>query len=122
MATALRLASSNARLQAELRGQVRELGDSRRRMIEAGDAQRRRLERRLRKAAEVHQPKTLILAGGVACNSELREAIRLRPGWAEPLFNLGIVYQNRGELELACEYYQAVLLHFILNSFWSSNF
>jgi len=36
----------------------------------------RALVRNLRKAAEEHQPRTLILAGGVACNSELREAVR----------------------------------------------
>ena len=36
----------------------------------------RALVRSVRKAAEVHQPKTLMLAGGVACNSELREAIQ----------------------------------------------
>ena len=36
----------------------------------------RALVRSVRKAAEVHQPKTLMLAGGVACNSELRAAIR----------------------------------------------
>ena len=35
----------------------------------------RALVRSLRKAAEIHQPKTLILAGGVACNSELRLAV-----------------------------------------------
>ncbi len=36
----------------------------------------RALVRSARKAAEEHQPRTLILAGGVACNSELREAVR----------------------------------------------
>lgn len=36
----------------------------------------RALVRSVRKAAEAHQPKTLLLAGGVACNSELREAIQ----------------------------------------------
>jgi N6-L-threonylcarbamoyladenine synthase len=36
----------------------------------------RALVRSMRKAAEEHQPKTLMLAGGVACNSELREAIQ----------------------------------------------
>jgi signal transduction histidine kinase len=54
VAAAIRLSASNARLQAELRGEVRELGASRRRLIEAGDAQRRRLERRLHQAAELH--------------------------------------------------------------------
>lgn len=36
----------------------------------------RALVRSLRKAAEQHQPKTIILAGGVACNSELRAAVK----------------------------------------------
>jgi N6-L-threonylcarbamoyladenine synthase len=36
----------------------------------------RALVRSVRRAAEVHYPRTLILAGGVACNSELRAAIR----------------------------------------------
>jgi tRNA N6-adenosine threonylcarbamoyltransferase len=35
----------------------------------------RALIRSLRKAARVHAPRTLILAGGVACNSELRSAV-----------------------------------------------
>lgn len=34
----------------------------------------RALVRSVRKAAEIYQPKTIILAGGVACNSELRAA------------------------------------------------
>ncbi len=36
----------------------------------------RALVRSLRKAAETYRPKTLILAGGVACNSELRETVK----------------------------------------------
>ncbi len=36
----------------------------------------RALVRSLRKASEIHRPKTIILAGGVACNSELRAAVR----------------------------------------------
>jgi N6-L-threonylcarbamoyladenine synthase len=36
----------------------------------------RALVRSVRKAAEEHQPKTLMLAGGVACNSELRAAMQ----------------------------------------------
>ncbi|MBO0721061.1 MAG: hypothetical protein J2P41_09575, partial [Blastocatellia bacterium] len=35
----------------------------------------RALVRSLRKAAEAYRPRTLILAGGVACNSELRAAV-----------------------------------------------
>jgi N6-L-threonylcarbamoyladenine synthase len=36
----------------------------------------RALVRSLRKASEIQRPQTLILAGGVACNSELRAAVR----------------------------------------------
>lgn len=36
----------------------------------------RALVRSVRRAAETHHPKTLLLAGGVACNSELRTAIQ----------------------------------------------
>jgi N6-L-threonylcarbamoyladenine synthase len=36
----------------------------------------RALVRSVRKAAELYQPKTLLLAGGVACNSELRATIK----------------------------------------------
>ncbi len=36
----------------------------------------RALVRSLRKAAEIYRPKTIILAGGVACNTELRAAVR----------------------------------------------
>jgi N6-L-threonylcarbamoyladenine synthase len=40
----------------------------------------RALVRSLRKAAELYRPQTLILAGGVACNSELRAAVRKLAG------------------------------------------
>ncbi len=49
---AARLAASNARLQAEVRAQVSELQESRRRLVRAGDEERRRLEERLREGAE----------------------------------------------------------------------
>ena len=40
----------------------------------------RALVRSLRKAAAEHHPRTLILAGGVACNSELRAAVKALAG------------------------------------------
>ena len=52
LATAARLAAANARLQAEVRARVDELGESRRRLVQAGDEERRRLERRLRETVE----------------------------------------------------------------------
>jgi signal transduction histidine kinase len=52
VASASRLAASNARLQAEVRAQLAELQASRRRLLRSGDAERRRLEQRLREGAE----------------------------------------------------------------------
>jgi signal transduction histidine kinase len=52
VASAARIAVSNARLQAEVRARVVELAASRRRIVEAADVQRRRLERELREGAE----------------------------------------------------------------------
>jgi signal transduction histidine kinase len=49
---AARLAASNAHLQAEVRAQVSELQESRRRLVWAGDEERRRLEQRLHEGAE----------------------------------------------------------------------
>ena len=52
VASAARIAVSNARLQAEVQARVLELAASRRRIVEAADAQRRRLEGELREGAE----------------------------------------------------------------------
>ena len=52
VAAAARLAASNAHLQAEVRAQVSELQESRRRLVRAGDEERRRLEQRLHQGAE----------------------------------------------------------------------
>jgi signal transduction histidine kinase len=52
VSAAARLAAANARLTAEVRAQVVELQESRRRILDAGDAERRRLERRLRGGAQ----------------------------------------------------------------------
>jgi signal transduction histidine kinase len=52
IASAARLAVSNARLQADVRARVAEVEASRRRIVQAADAQRRRLERELRGGAE----------------------------------------------------------------------
>jgi signal transduction histidine kinase len=51
VASAARLAAANARLQAEVRARLAEIGASRRRILEAGDEERGRLERRLRDGA-----------------------------------------------------------------------
>jgi signal transduction histidine kinase len=52
VAAAARLALENARLQAELRAQLREVRASRGRIVEAGDAERRRIERNLHDGAQ----------------------------------------------------------------------
>jgi len=52
VAAAARLAAANTRLTAEVRTQVAELQESRRRILEAGDEERKRLERRLREGAQ----------------------------------------------------------------------
>jgi signal transduction histidine kinase len=52
VSAAARLAASNARLTAEVRAQVAELQESRRRILDAGHDERRRLERRLRGGAQ----------------------------------------------------------------------
>jgi signal transduction histidine kinase len=52
VSSAARLAAANARLTAEVRAQVTELQESRRRILEAGEEQRRGLERRLRGGAQ----------------------------------------------------------------------
>ena len=52
LATAARLAASNARLQADVRSQLAELRASRLRLVHAGDEERRRLERRLRETVQ----------------------------------------------------------------------
>jgi len=51
VAAAAQLESANARLNAEVRAQIAELAESRRRILEAGDQARRRLERRLHDGA-----------------------------------------------------------------------
>jgi signal transduction histidine kinase len=51
VAAAARLTASNARLHAEVRGQVAELERSRRRLLRAGDEEGRRLEQRLDRGA-----------------------------------------------------------------------
>ena len=52
IATAARLAASNARLRAAVGEQVAEVGASRRRLVDAGDAERQALEARLHDGAE----------------------------------------------------------------------
>ncbi len=52
VASAARIAVTNARLQAEVRARVLEVAASRRRIVEAADEERRRLERELRDGAE----------------------------------------------------------------------
>jgi signal transduction histidine kinase len=52
VSAATRLAAANARLTAEVRAQVAQLRESRRRILDAADDERSRLERRLRRGAQ----------------------------------------------------------------------
>jgi signal transduction histidine kinase len=52
VSSAARLAAANARLQAEVRARLAEIGASRRRILAAGDEERGRLEHRLREGAQ----------------------------------------------------------------------
>jgi signal transduction histidine kinase len=81
VATAARLAASNVRLQAEVRAQVSELQQSRRRLVQAGDEERRRLEQRLRDGAErrlVALGHVLERVSGNASRTEIAEIERAR--------------------------------------------
>jgi signal transduction histidine kinase len=66
IAAATRLAVTNARLQAEIRGRVRQVEISRRHLVEAADEQRRQLERQLRGGAEQRLAQVAELLGGSA--------------------------------------------------------
>ncbi len=75
LATAARLAASNARLQDEVRSQLAELRASRSRLVRAGDDERRRLERRLRETVERRLTALAqALAGAQAGSAPLRAA------------------------------------------------
>jgi signal transduction histidine kinase len=74
VASAARLAVSNARLQADVRARVVEVEASRRRIVQAADAQRRRLERELRDGAERRLSR---MAGHLeACGPQLADVRR----------------------------------------------
>jgi signal transduction histidine kinase len=80
VSAAARLAAANARLTAEVRAQVAELQESRRRILDAGDDERRRLERRLRGGAQQRLERLTerLLALRLAASSEAaRERIAL---------------------------------------------
>jgi len=69
VAAALRIAVSNAALQAEARARADELEASRRRIVEAGDAQRRRLEHALRFGAERRLDRARTLLADACANA-----------------------------------------------------
>ena len=85
VASATRLAVSNARLQAGVRERVAEVEASRRRIVEAADEQRRRLELELRQGAQRRLARVAELVGDVdpelglqldGARAELREFAR----------------------------------------------
>src|SRR6266516_2706267 len=91
VAAAARLAASNARLQAEVRAQVSELQESRRRLVRAGDEERRRLEQRLREGAErrlVALEQVLERVSGNTSRSRTAEIERARAQLARALADL----------------------------------
>jgi signal transduction histidine kinase len=88
VAAAARLAVANASLQGEVRSQLEELEDSRRRIIEAGDAQRSRLEQQLREGAELRLSEVAALLGDAG------------QGTDSPAFT-AILDETRAELERA---------------------
>jgi signal transduction histidine kinase len=91
VATAARLAASNAHLQAEVRAQVSELQESRRRLVRAGDEERRRLEQRLREGAErrlVALEQVLERVSGNTSRSRTAEIERARGQLARTLVDL----------------------------------
>jgi signal transduction histidine kinase len=91
VAAAARLAASNARLQAEVRAQVSELQESRRRLVRAGDEERRRLEQRLREGAErrlVALERVLELVSGNTSRTRIAEIERARAQLARTLADL----------------------------------
>jgi len=70
---ALRLALENARLQAQLRAQLRDVGESRARLVEAADRERRRVERDLHDGAQ-QQLVTILLAMQLARTEALQRS------------------------------------------------
>jgi signal transduction histidine kinase len=84
VASLARLALSNARLQARIRGRVAELESSRRRIVAAGDAERDRLERQLHDGAELRLDRVASLLADDphllreldSCRAELRAFAR----------------------------------------------
>jgi signal transduction histidine kinase len=86
LATAARLAASNARLQAEVRRQLAELRASRRRLLRAGDEERRRLEHRLR---ETVVQRLTALARTLASTAEAARMQRAEEQLANTLEELG---------------------------------
>ncbi len=70
----------------------------------------RALVRSLRKAAEIHHPRTILLAGGVACNSELRAGVReLAARLAVPVFIPSPIYTTDNAAMIAAAGYPKLL-------------
>jgi N6-L-threonylcarbamoyladenine synthase len=70
----------------------------------------RALVRSVRKATALYQPQTLILAGGVACNSELRAAIKqLAAEWQVPAYIPSPLYTTDNAAMIAAAGYPKLL-------------
>ena len=81
VSSAAQLAAANARLQAEVRGQLAELRASRRRILEVGDEERRRLERRLREGAELRLERLAEQLRGARVSARSEAGVSI--GWIE---------------------------------------
>jgi signal transduction histidine kinase len=77
VAAAVRLAVANVRLQADVGARVREVADSRRRLVEAGDAERRHLREQLRAGAERDLGEVAISLAALAADREGETAVAL---------------------------------------------
>lgn len=78
VAMVARLAAANARLQADVLGQVAEVRASRRRLLDAGDDERRRLERRIHEGPQQHLSvlsETLAQARGLAAQAGYQSSV-----------------------------------------------
>jgi signal transduction histidine kinase len=71
------LAVANVRLQADVAARVREVVDSRRRLVEAGDAERRHLREQLRAGAERDLSEVAISLAELAADREGETAVAL---------------------------------------------
>ena len=94
IAAAARLTGANARLQAEVRGQVSEVVRSRRRLLRAEDEERRRLEQRLDEGVV----RTLRSLQGILTRARVRAQPTTRAGIERAETQLALTLDELGDL------------------------